>query len=180
MRKLTVLTLVATHLLWGCGCTAHSTVSQPPGKYMAQPPSPGEPVRVRGVLTKSGEKTEYQGERVALLIGDRVVIYGEATRLLTAERKATRVTSEGDEIVSIRVDDRTYDEVLLVQETPQSLTFLTGDVEPQQEIPLGEIEEVWVEEDGLAGGSKAIVVGLIVLAAMAVATILYYVIGGPP
>jgi hypothetical protein len=179
MRTLTALTLVATHLLWGTGCTAQKLVPQPASKYAAKPPPPDEPVRVRGVLTKSGEKVEYAGERVALLAGDRVVVYDEAARLVTVDKKDAKVLREGDDILGIRVDERTYDDVQLVAETPKSISFVSGGA-PRGEIPLGDIDEVWVEKKDASGVSKAVTIGLIVLAAWGVAVILYYAIGGPP
>ena len=48
------------HLLWGTGCTAQKLVPQPASMNAAKPPPTNEPVRVRGVLTKSGEKIEYR------------------------------------------------------------------------------------------------------------------------
>jgi len=179
MRKLTAHTLVASHLLWGWGCTAHNTVRQPSGTYVAEPPSPSEPVRVRGVLTKSGEKTEYEGEHLAFLIGDRVVVYDEDARLLTAERTAARVTREGKEILSIRIADVTYDDVDLVMETPQSISFVIGGA-PERQLPLQEIEELWVEKEVEGPATKAVVYTLLAVGALTLAVILYYAIGGPP
>jgi len=113
------------------------------------------------------------------LIGDRVVVYDEDARLLTAERTAARVTREGKEILSIRIADVTYDDVDLVMETPQSISFVIGGA-PERQLPLQEIEELWVEKEVEGPATKAVVYTLLAVGALTLAVILYYAIGGPP
>jgi hypothetical protein len=179
MRKLTALMLVATHLPWATGCTAQKLVPQPASKYVAEPPPTNEAVRVRRVLLKSGEKTEYADENIALLIGDHVVIYDEGARLLTTAKKDTEVLREADRVLAVRVDGRTYDRVQVVAETPEQITFVSGGATKGQ-IPLTDIDEVWVQKEDMSGASKAVTIGLLALVAFGVSVILYYAIGGPP
>ncbi len=141
LRKATALTVLTSFLLWTSGCAAHKTVQQSAGEYVTDPPSPSQTVRVRAVLTKSGDKIEFPGDNLAFLIGDRVMSF-DREKLITVDRADAAVSTRGTETVTVQVKNRTYDKVLVVAETPQSVTFVAGAAPPEQEIPLVEIDQL--------------------------------------
>ncbi len=101
-------------------------------------------MRVRAVLTKSGEKIEFSGGRLALLIGDRVMSFKKEAKLITVDRSDAAMTARDTETVSVRVKNRTYEKVLVVAEAAQSVTFVAGATPLEHEIPLAEIDQLWV------------------------------------
>ena len=161
LRKATALIVLTSFLFWTSGCAAHKMVQQPAGEYVTNPPSPSQSVRVRAVLTKSGEKIEFPGDNLALLIGDQLMIFKKEAKLITVDRSDAVLTTRGTETVSVRVKNRTYEKALFVAETAQSVTFVAGATPPEREIPLAEIDELWVQKKGTSTVTKVIVGALI-------------------
>jgi hypothetical protein len=153
-QKATALIVLTSFLFWTSGCAAHKMVQQPAGEYVTNPPSPSQTVRVRAVLTKSGEKVEFPGDNLALLIGDRVMSFEKEAKLITVDRSDAALTTRGTETVSVRVKNRTYESVLVVAETAQSVTFVAGATPLGREIPLAEIDQLWVQKKGVNTATK--------------------------
>lgn len=177
LRKATALIVLMSCPFWTSGCAANKTVQQPPGEYVTTPPTPSQTVRVRAVLTKSGEKIEFPGDRLALVIGDRVMSFTKEAELITVDRSDAALATRGTETVSVRVKNRTYEKALFVAETAQSVTFVAGATPPEREIPLAEIDELWVQKKGTSTVTKVIVGALIAFGVLIAFTWLAYLAG---
>ena len=162
LRRATTLTVLTSFLFWTSGCAAHKMVQQPAGEYVTNPPSPNQTVRVRAVLTKSGDKVEFPGENLTLLIGGHVMSFGKEAKLITVDRSDAVLTARDTETVSVRVKNRVYEKALFVAETAQSVTFVAGATPLERDIPLAEIDQLWVQKKGgLKSGAKVAIVVLI-------------------
>ena len=70
--------------------------------------------------------------------------FKKEAKLITVDRSDAAMTARDTETVSVRVKNRTYEKVLVVAETAQSVTFVAGATPLEHEIPLAEIDQLWV------------------------------------
>lgn len=150
------------------GCATRRMTRRPGGEYISEPPGQSEIVRVRAVLTKLGERVEFPERNPALLIGNRVMSFRQDARVITARRRDAEVLTEGTETVEIRSRDRTYNDVLVVAKTPDSIVFVAHASSLEREIPLEDIDELWVQTKSPHVAVAALILGAIVLGALAI------------
>jgi hypothetical protein len=150
-------------VLSSTGCATHGISQRSAAEYVRRPPTQHRIVRIRAVLTTSGEKLEFPADHLALLIGDRVMSFSTDAELVTVRRADAEVLSRGTEAVAVRVQDDTYDNPLVVAETPESVTFVAAASPPEREIPLAEINQLWVETKGGSAIAATLVVGGVLL-----------------
>ena len=163
LRKASALIVLTSFLFWTSGCAVHKMVQQPAGEYVANPPPPSRTVRVRAVLTKSGEKVEFPEDNLALLIGDRVMSFEKEAKLITVDRSDAALTTRGTRTVSVQVKNQTYEKPLVVAETAQSVTFVAGATPLEREIPLAEIDQLWVVQKKGVNTATKVVFGVLIV-----------------
>ena len=147
-QRATSLVVLVTFSIWVSGCAAHKAVQRPVGDYGTAASSSNKTVRVRGVLTKAGEKTEFGEDDLAFVIGDDVVGFEEDARLLTVRKADATFEERDNELVSIKSGGETYESFRVVTETQQALTFVVAANPGGHKIPLAEVDQIWVQEKG--------------------------------
>jgi hypothetical protein len=152
--------------IWAAGCSVHKAVQRPVADYVTDAPSSSPPVRVLAVLTKTGEKIEFGEGDLAFVIGDGVVSFEKNARLLTVRKADAAFVERDNELVSIKIKDDTYDSIRVVAETQQEVTFIVAAQPSGHEIPLTEIDQLWVQEKGSHQASEIVLAVVIVVGAL--------------
>jgi hypothetical protein len=156
----------------GAGCGLHTTGPKLASKYATATSPPAQDVRVAAVLLKTGEKVDFPEQNPAFLTGGLVVAAEKGDGPVTVEKKDATFTRRDGGSLSVAVKGKTFENVLVVSETKESIRFLQTSESSPREIALDDIDKLWLREERAGStavgslGGIALLWGLLVIVVM--------------